>query len=238
MAKFVVGGTFAFWLESLTLVTPLLSQCSGLLKKFNLRWSEIMSVKMYLNSNISDWSVLISGLLAVNNRMMEHMLLKYQYQMKDGEHSCYRYVYIWCHTVYLLLPLFQVTFPGPRSDTVFEFTTQVNIVPDVFPFADCHGEACLGTLVWNNSSWFAVCLWFSILHYFVCPAAPLYRRDYAHAQCVPWTNSIPYSRCPRSVPGMRLEGFVSISDHKYEHVHLKFIVENIQVLIASLVLGS
>ncbi|XP_077869318.1 autocrine proliferation repressor protein A-like [Saccoglossus kowalevskii] len=40
----------------------------------------------------------------------------------------------------------QATFPGPR-DTVLEITTEVNIVPDVFPFPPCEGETCYGTLV-------------------------------------------------------------------------------------------
>ena len=40
----------------------------------------------------------------------------------------------------------QATFAGPRA-TVFEVTTQVNIVPNTFPFPDCHGSGCRGTLV-------------------------------------------------------------------------------------------
>lgn len=44
--------------------------------------------------------------------------------------------YCWC----------QVTVKGPR-DTVYEFTTQVNIVPDTFPFPECHGAGCRGKLV-------------------------------------------------------------------------------------------
>ena len=47
----------------------------------------------------------------------------------------------------VLYSYLQATFPGPRPDAVFEFSTQVNIVPDVFPFADCHNEDCLGKLV-------------------------------------------------------------------------------------------
>jgi hypothetical protein len=33
----------------------------------------------------------------------------------------------------------------PQGD--FEFTTEVSVVPRVFPFPDCHGAACAGTLV-------------------------------------------------------------------------------------------
>lgn len=40
----------------------------------------------------------------------------------------------------------QLKFPGLKGSTM-EFTTEVNIVPDVFPFPDCSGEACRGTLV-------------------------------------------------------------------------------------------
>lgn len=45
-----------------------------------------------------------------------------------------------------LLLVCQVTVKGPR-DTVYEFTTQVNIVPDTFPFPECHGAGCRGKLV-------------------------------------------------------------------------------------------
>ncbi|XP_070581613.1 autocrine proliferation repressor protein A-like [Ptychodera flava] len=38
------------------------------------------------------------------------------------------------------------TFPGVK-DTVLEFTTEVNIIPDVFPFPDCQGKGCYGSLV-------------------------------------------------------------------------------------------
>ncbi|XP_077980688.1 autocrine proliferation repressor protein A-like [Glandiceps talaboti] len=38
------------------------------------------------------------------------------------------------------------TFPGAR-DTVLEFTTEMHIIPDVFPFPDCQGKGCYGTLV-------------------------------------------------------------------------------------------
>jgi len=46
-------------------------------------------------------------------------------------------------------------FPGPEHgrgwpigyDGTFEFTTTVSIVPETFPFEECHGEECLGTIV-------------------------------------------------------------------------------------------
>lgn len=40
----------------------------------------------------------------------------------------------------------QVKMNGVRG-SFLEFTSEVNIVPDVFPFADCFGGACFGTLV-------------------------------------------------------------------------------------------
>ncbi|KAH9499585.1 hypothetical protein Btru_074202 [Bulinus truncatus] len=40
----------------------------------------------------------------------------------------------------------QTHFQGPRGSTL-EFTTEVNIVPDTFPFPDCSGTACVGSLV-------------------------------------------------------------------------------------------
>ncbi|KAK3579247.1 hypothetical protein CHS0354_033324 [Potamilus streckersoni] len=40
----------------------------------------------------------------------------------------------------------QVAFPG-LMDSVLEFTTQAMIIPNTFPFEDCHGEKCLGELV-------------------------------------------------------------------------------------------
>jgi PhoPQ-activated pathogenicity-related protein len=40
----------------------------------------------------------------------------------------------------------QMMFAGPR-DTVFEFTTQVNIIPDTFYYPDCHGAECEGHLL-------------------------------------------------------------------------------------------
>ncbi|CAL1541763.1 unnamed protein product [Lymnaea stagnalis] len=40
----------------------------------------------------------------------------------------------------------QVKMKGVKG-SFLEFTTEVNIVPDVLPFADCSGDACYGTLV-------------------------------------------------------------------------------------------
>ncbi|KAL5496935.1 hypothetical protein EMCRGX_G013313 [Ephydatia muelleri] len=40
----------------------------------------------------------------------------------------------------------QATFPGPQ-DSVYEFTTQVNIIPNTFPYPDCSGRSCLGKLL-------------------------------------------------------------------------------------------
>ncbi|KAH3871996.1 hypothetical protein DPMN_035211 [Dreissena polymorpha] len=40
----------------------------------------------------------------------------------------------------------QVTFAG-LADSVLEFTTQTLIIPDTYPFPDCHGAECRGTLV-------------------------------------------------------------------------------------------
>ncbi|XP_071108310.1 autocrine proliferation repressor protein A-like [Haliotis cracherodii] len=40
----------------------------------------------------------------------------------------------------------QLTFRGVK-DSVLEFTTESQIIPDVFPFPDCSGESCTGTLV-------------------------------------------------------------------------------------------
>jgi PhoPQ-activated pathogenicity-related protein len=42
--------------------------------------------------------------------------------------------------------MIQATFPGPK-DTVFEFTTQVNIVPNTYYYPDCHGAECEGHLL-------------------------------------------------------------------------------------------
>ena len=40
----------------------------------------------------------------------------------------------------------QATFKGP-GDSIFEFTTQSFIIPDVFPYPACQGLGCYGTLV-------------------------------------------------------------------------------------------
>ncbi|KAL3877581.1 hypothetical protein ACJMK2_035277 [Sinanodonta woodiana] len=40
----------------------------------------------------------------------------------------------------------QVTFPGLMG-SVLEFTTDAMIIPNTFPFEDCHGEQCKGELV-------------------------------------------------------------------------------------------
>ncbi|XP_025076722.1 autocrine proliferation repressor protein A-like [Pomacea canaliculata] len=40
----------------------------------------------------------------------------------------------------------QMTFKGV-ADAVLEFTTEAQIIPDTFPFPDCVGPTCLGTLV-------------------------------------------------------------------------------------------
>ncbi|KAG7491228.1 hypothetical protein MATL_G00000740 [Megalops atlanticus] len=40
----------------------------------------------------------------------------------------------------------EATFPGPMG-TVQTFTTEVNIIPDVFPFPECKAQKCHGTLV-------------------------------------------------------------------------------------------
>ncbi|KAK3090862.1 hypothetical protein FSP39_015299 [Pinctada imbricata] len=40
----------------------------------------------------------------------------------------------------------QVAYPGV-GESVLEFTTEALIIPDTFPFPDCQGEGCKGTLV-------------------------------------------------------------------------------------------
>ena len=40
----------------------------------------------------------------------------------------------------------QVSFPG-LDDSVLQVSTQVNIIPETFPFPDCYQESCRGTLV-------------------------------------------------------------------------------------------
>ncbi len=41
---------------------------------------------------------------------------------------------------------FQLAFPGLESSVV-ELTSEISVVPNTFPFADCYKESCLGTLV-------------------------------------------------------------------------------------------
>ncbi len=41
---------------------------------------------------------------------------------------------------------FQLTFPG-LENTVLEVSSQVNIIPETFPFDDCYREGCKGVLV-------------------------------------------------------------------------------------------
>ncbi|XP_066292659.1 autocrine proliferation repressor protein A-like [Branchiostoma lanceolatum] len=40
----------------------------------------------------------------------------------------------------------QATFPAPHG-TALEFSTEVHIIPETFPFPDCHGADCRGTLL-------------------------------------------------------------------------------------------
>eukprot|EP00058_Branchiostoma_floridae_P004654 XP_002590142.1 hypothetical protein BRAFLDRAFT_126052 [Branchiostoma floridae] len=40
----------------------------------------------------------------------------------------------------------QATFPAPHG-TALEFTTEVHIIPETFPFPECHGTDCRGTLL-------------------------------------------------------------------------------------------
>ncbi|XP_078610561.1 autocrine proliferation repressor protein A-like [Branchiostoma floridae x Branchiostoma japonicum] len=40
----------------------------------------------------------------------------------------------------------QATFPAPHG-TALEFTTEVHIIPETFPFPECHGADCKGTLL-------------------------------------------------------------------------------------------
>jgi hypothetical protein len=48
----------------------------------------------------------------------------------------------WSHAGFLG----EITFPG-ANDRNFIFTTQVSIIPNTFPFADCVGAGCKGFLV-------------------------------------------------------------------------------------------
>lgn len=40
----------------------------------------------------------------------------------------------------------EVTFPGSDINN-FEFTTQNFVIPDTYPYAECSGLGCVGTLV-------------------------------------------------------------------------------------------
>jgi hypothetical protein len=40
----------------------------------------------------------------------------------------------------------QLHFPGVE-DTFLDVTTETNIIPETYPFPDCSGESCYGTLV-------------------------------------------------------------------------------------------
>ncbi|CAL1541759.1 unnamed protein product [Lymnaea stagnalis] len=40
----------------------------------------------------------------------------------------------------------QVQFPGLKN-SILEFTTEAHIIPETFPFPDCSGQSCYGTLV-------------------------------------------------------------------------------------------
>ena len=39
-----------------------------------------------------------------------------------------------------------LSFPGP-DNSVLEISSEVNIIPETFPFADCYREECYGKLV-------------------------------------------------------------------------------------------
>ena len=40
----------------------------------------------------------------------------------------------------------QITFPG-LEDSVLEISTEVNVIPETFPYPDCYREQCYGNLV-------------------------------------------------------------------------------------------
>ncbi len=42
---------------------------------------------------------------------------------------------------------FEVSFESPDSQLPFVFTSQVNIIPDVYPFPPCYGDSCKGKLL-------------------------------------------------------------------------------------------
>lgn len=41
----------------------------------------------------------------------------------------------------------EVTFPNPQGPVPFLFTTAVSVLPNTYPYADCQGKACNGTLL-------------------------------------------------------------------------------------------
>lgn len=43
--------------------------------------------------------------------------------------------------------IMEAHFNGPREDTHFEFTTEIQVIPDTFPFENCVGEECHGELL-------------------------------------------------------------------------------------------
>ena len=42
---------------------------------------------------------------------------------------------------------YENAFKSKTLAGTFEFTTGVSVVPDIFPFEDCSGDGCLGSLV-------------------------------------------------------------------------------------------
>ena len=42
---------------------------------------------------------------------------------------------------------FQVQFQGPDDLQSFEFTSEIQVIPERPPFEECEGEACQGALV-------------------------------------------------------------------------------------------
>jgi hypothetical protein len=41
---------------------------------------------------------------------------------------------------------FQLSFPG-ANNTITTVTSETNVIPQTFPYPDCYGQSCLGTLV-------------------------------------------------------------------------------------------
>ena len=41
---------------------------------------------------------------------------------------------------------FQLTFPG-LDNTALEITSEVNIIPETYPYDDCYRDSCVGKLV-------------------------------------------------------------------------------------------